>query len=432
MVALSMLANPIEILSAYRSANYNFKASPQQLEQNTNKALSQISVFAYTNSKYYRSLFNTCGLSQGVIKNSTELAKLPVLSRKEVVELGEQLMCTSVSDDLAWKQTSGTSGTPLRIPWSKEQLNAVIAVRLRFSSQMGLMPWHSIVWVHYKGKPRDTGSSEEFYEAYGKKFSPSIMWTNPSKLPGFGKRVSSLAEFKPHLLASWPSDLLRVGQIFEEQRRPISVKLVRPMGEALTKQRRTQLANLWHGEIFEAYGTSEFGLMANECVDHHGLHLNSDFFIFEVLYKDGATSTTGEGELVVTNLYNRALPLFRYNTRDLVVLSTQERCSCGTYLPLVTAFRGRFQDGLLSRQGRRVSAGRVMEAIESLLGNMEYQLTQVSSNEFTLAVPNGRIVEGLLEEIGSLLNDLVGDNNLRVIELIEQVGQKQRRVISNV
>jgi phenylacetate-CoA ligase len=426
-----MLANPIEILGAYRLASRNFKSDPSQLRRDTDRALSRISAFAYVHSKYYRDLFDACNLKQGIIENQDELAKLPVLSRKEVVKLGEQLMCVPTSDSLAWKQTSGTSGAPLRIPWSKEQLNAVIAIRLRFSKQMGLMPWHSVAWAHYKGKPRDS-TSEEFYEAYGKKLSPSVMWTNPSKLPGFGKPVSSLVGFKPDLLASWPSDLARIGRIFEEQRRPISVKFVRPMGEALTRQRRAEIASLWRGEVFEAYGTSEFGLMANECADHHGLHLSSDFFVFEVLYKDGATAPEGEGELIVTNLYNRALPLFRYNTRDLVVLSSQEKCSCGTFLPLVTDFRGRVQDGLLNQQGQRVSPGRVMEAIESVLGNMEYQLTQVSLNEFILAVSNGRIDVKLLEEINSLLNDLLGDAKLSCAELFEQVGQKQRRVVSNL
>jgi len=169
-----------------------------------------------------------------------------------------------------------------------------------------------MVWLHYRGKHSYHNRCEDFYEAYGKR-SPSVLWVNPSKLPGFGEKLDSLDEFKPDLGASWPFDLARVGRVLKEQGRPISVRRIRPMGEMLTKLRRAELADLWCSEVFEAYGTSEFGLLATECPDHYGLHLNSDFYIFEVLRGDDDTSPDGEGELVVTSL--RELP--RHKWREL-------------------------------------------------------------------------------------------------------------------
>jgi phenylacetate-coenzyme A ligase PaaK-like adenylate-forming protein len=77
----------------------------------------------------------------GSIGSLAQLEKLPVIGRKNVVEACERMACSPLTGDLTWRQTSGTSGLPLRIPWSREQLDAVIAVRMRFSRQMGLKPW---------------------------------------------------------------------------------------------------------------------------------------------------------------------------------------------------------------------------------------------------------------------------------------------------
>jgi hypothetical protein len=131
-------------------------------------------------------------------------------------------------------------------------------------------------------------------------------------------------------------------------------------------------------------------------------------------------------------LYNTILPLFRYNTGDLVTLAPQEKCSCGTYFPLITDFLGRAQDCLLSQSGRRVSPGRVMHEIESVLGCMEYQLTQTSVNELILAVPRGFLEEELLTGVRERLSTIIGDVTLSVTEFREQIRQKQRRVTSNI
>jgi len=419
----------MDIASVYMSAERNFSASPSTIEKKTDKALSRISHHAQSNTKYYRDLFANLGLVSGLSRIS-DLAKLPCLEREHVLASASDMMCAAVSTDLTWRKTSGTSGAPLRIPWSREQLNAAIASRLRFSKKMGLRPWDSAAWVHYTGKLEST-NADDFYEAYGRR-SPSVMWTNPSKFLGCARRIESLERFSPGLIASWPSDLARTGRVFVERRKNIATRIVLAMGEVLTKCRREELGQLWRGEVFEVYGASEFGLLAMECADHHGLHLNSDLFVFEVLNGRGEASSDGRGELVVTNLYNRALPLFRYNTHDLVVTSEGDRCSCGTYFPLVTSISGRFRDGVLRSDGSRVPPGVVMQAVESVIGTIEYQLTQESTGAFTLAVPRGQLGEDAFVHVHSALANLLGSLTLDLVVLCETVGKKQRKVVSKV
>jgi phenylacetate-CoA ligase len=62
------------------------------------------------------------------------------------------------------------------------------------------------------------------------------------------------------------------------------------------------------------------------------------------------------GEVIVTDLNNRLMPLLRYRLGDLAVLR-EGKCPCGRGLPLLEGFAGRSQDQyLIVAGGRRVHA----------------------------------------------------------------------------
>ena len=68
------------------------------------------------------------------------------------------------------------------------------------------------------------------------------------------------------------------------------------------------------------YGCEEVSLIACECEEHRGLHLNADGVYAEVV-PDDAQRRAGAGRLLVTDLTNRAMPLIRYQVGDVVVPS---------------------------------------------------------------------------------------------------------------
>jgi phenylacetate-coenzyme A ligase PaaK-like adenylate-forming protein len=88
------------------------------------------------------------------------------------------------------------------------------------------------------------------------------------------------------------------------------------------------------------------------------MHLFEDLAIVEVVDGDGRPVPDGEpGEKVlVTNLFNRTLPLIRYELPDLVTVSP-EPCPCGRPLRVVSEVAGRTDDVLRlpGRDGRPVA-----------------------------------------------------------------------------
>ena len=102
----------------------------------------------------------------------------------------------------------------------------------------------------------------------------------------------------------------------------------------------------------DVYGLSEIigPGVAHECSHKKGLHIFSDVFYPEVIdSKTGKPVKKGEkGELVITTLTKRAIPLLRYGTRDIVSIN-YEKCACGRTSPRISKIVGRTDDMIIVR-----------------------------------------------------------------------------------
>jgi phenylacetate-coenzyme A ligase PaaK-like adenylate-forming protein len=95
---------------------------------------------------------------------------------------------------------------------------------------------------------------------------------------------------------------------------------------------------------FDIYATTE-GLWGVDCDRHDGMHLFEDWCVVENVDRTGRPAPDGEpGErLLVTNLFNRTLPLIRFEVSDLVTID-RSRCACGRTLPRLRAVQGRLDE----------------------------------------------------------------------------------------
>src|SRR6185369_2132777 len=92
------------------------------------------------------------------------------------------------------------------------------------------------------------------------------------------------------------------------------------------------------------------------------------------------------GELVVTDLINRAQPLLRYRIEDVASWSTRP-CPCGRGLPLMRSVVGRTADFLLRRDRSRVAGVSLVErTLTAFAGIGQMQIVQDSIDQLTLNI----------------------------------------------
>jgi phenylacetate-CoA ligase len=141
-------------------------------------------------------------------------------------------------------------------------------------------------------------------------------------------------------------------------------------GQMLEPELRALIEQRLGGRVFDRYGAREIGPVAQQC-EAGGWHVNAESMIVEV-ERDGCPAAPGEeGELLVTDLNNRCVPLLRYRLGDAAV-ATDRACPCGRGLPLLERVRGRPAGVILGAGGRQVPAG----FFADLFGDYEFAVSR--------------------------------------------------------
>ena len=112
--------------------------------------------------------------------------------------------------------------------------------------------------------------------------------------------------------------------------------------ETLKKEARQEIEKAWGTKPFDAYGSTETGVVASECQEHRGLHIYKDTVILEVVDEDNRPVPPGTfgKKVLATVLWNYTLPLIRYEISDHLKLSAAP-CPCGRTFQLIEEIEGR-------------------------------------------------------------------------------------------
>lgn len=145
--------------------------------------------------------------------------------------------------------------------------------------------------------------------------------------PGEAERIAQLQkQYGFEILVSNPSFAMKIAQAGGR------FELVMAGGEPFTSVPgyREKLEQAIGGVAVDAYGTSELGVVAGEGLDKDGLWEIPEMAILEVLDPETLEPTPdGEkGELVVTSLSRTLMPMIRFRTGDLAVVSRKDGRLC--------------------------------------------------------------------------------------------------------
>jgi phenylacetate-coenzyme A ligase PaaK-like adenylate-forming protein len=106
-------------------------------------------------------------------------------------------------------------------------------------------------------------------------------------------------------------------------------------GEPLGESNRILFHKKWKAEVFNQYASTEVGPIGWECREHNGLHLIEESVYPEVIRVSANEKiSSGEGQLIVTSLWEKSMPFIRYQIGEIVELFN-EKCKCGWNTPRI-------------------------------------------------------------------------------------------------
>ncbi|MCW5658901.1 MAG: phenylacetate--CoA ligase family protein [Burkholderiaceae bacterium] len=159
--------------------------------------------------------------------------------------------------------------------------------------------------------------------------------------------VRTLNAWRPEAVVTYPSLIRRLAEEQREDRLRIAPRTFCSVAETMTPDLRSLAHDTWGALVLNGYASTETGVMAQECPCGGGLHVFEDLLIVEVV--DAQNRPVAPGvvghKVLVTNLFNQALPLIRYELPDLAALA-QVPCACGRSLWQLASIEGRREEVL--------------------------------------------------------------------------------------
>jgi phenylacetate-coenzyme A ligase PaaK-like adenylate-forming protein len=189
------------------------------------------------------------------------------------------------------------------------------------------------------------GKASHISNAIGQTLGNAGGVTNvPATLP-VQQIVEKLNELRPVMLLGYPSVMAGLAREAEHGRLRIAPEFVVTIAEPLLDEMRTAITSAWQRPVFNCYGSSE-GASGSACGRGRGMHLNEDLCIFEPVDTEGRPVPPGEraAKLYITQLFNHAQPLIRYELTDEVTLLDDGPCACGSGMRRIDDIGGRSDD----------------------------------------------------------------------------------------
>ena len=347
---------------------------PAQLRALQLQRLQNMVALACHGVALFRSRMGERGLKPDDVRSLDDITRLPFCDKTDLRDSYPfGLFASPMNEVVRLHASTGTTGKPIVVAYTQEDVNVWTNVMCRSFAACGLHRGDIIQNAY--GYGLFTGGLGAHYgaEALGATVIP-ISGGNTQR------QIMVLKDFKVTAICCTPSYFLHIIDQAAEMGVNMNDLPLRAGvfgAEPWTESMRQCIQQESGIKAYDIYGLSEIigPGVAVECTCQAGPHIFEDYFYPEII--DPATGQPCpdgvEGELVLTTLSKRAMPMIRYRTRDITAL-TSEPCACGRTLRRIKRISRRSDDMIIIR-GVNVYPSQIETALLKVEGALpHYQI----------------------------------------------------------
>ncbi|MEJ2008719.1 MAG: AMP-binding protein [Acidobacteriota bacterium] len=289
-------------------------------------AFRRVVRYAGAHQKFFSRKLREAGIRADHVRRPEDLGGI-FTTPEDIRNLpAEEFLCR---EPQAVFETTGTSGGPKRVHFSYDELDFAARYEAAAFYENGLRPGDRVVCTFDAGYWISSWVTFLACKQMGV-FCSAVGKPQPREV------YDRLALYRYNVIVADPTWLVSLSEIAEKQG-TFPVKLIFAAGDRMTDVYRDYIQRTWNAPVIMGYGSTEMGGGAGmECLERRGYHVDEFNLLFEILDPD----PEGYGELVVTTLSRRTMPLIRYRVRD-VTRFLEEPCPCGATIHRLARIRGR-------------------------------------------------------------------------------------------
>lgn len=326
--------------------------------------------------------------------------EIPLLTRREVQQNFEALKSEYLPADHGntWTlMTSGSTGEPVSVVHSAMSGRVAWAAQLlRDFERYRIDPKGSLAFL----RPPKASGPEPETPIRKEGWFPSL-----ASLGLLGSRfdlsdtlpasvlVDAVVDIGPNCMRVQPVALdLMCGHDTDGRLGKLGMDAIFTVGERFTPEAKRDVSLHLGCRIMDHYASQECGRMATSCPGCGQFHIDAEVNLVEVTDEAGIPLSDGDvGWVIVTPLYNYAMPLIRYDHADQAMVGASD--ACVIKLPALKAIYGkerhpfRFTDGTVIRPTLRP------RTVIEFLGAQAYQFAQVAPDRCEVRFVRGSLAE---------------------------------------
>ncbi|MCQ2367411.1 MAG: phenylacetate--CoA ligase [Kiritimatiellae bacterium] len=348
-------------------------------------------------NEFYRSRLLKSGItSPEEVKSLDDLKKLPFFTKDDFREAYPLKMnCVDRKELLEFHMSSGSTGTPVVMAYTKNDLNQWAECMARCYAMAGLEKGDALQIMPTFGL-----FNGGFGCYHGSR--KAGLFTIPASSGNTERQIRLMRDFHAKGFVSVVSYVPRIMEMLDAQEdHDIPSLRVGIFGsETFSDEMRRKIEKRLHIECFDIYGMTEtggIGTTGQDCKEHCGIHVWEDQYITEIIDPvTGEVLPDGEyGEAVFTSLTREAMPIIRYRTHDITRILSREKCACGRTSLRIDRITGRTDDMLIVK-GVNFYPRQVEQALMEIPGvKDEFQIILEERHGMTDVTINVEAEEGV-------------------------------------
>jgi phenylacetate-CoA ligase len=305
-------------------------------------------------SSWFRDNYLSAEIQSLLDSGGNALQAIPITTRTVLqsrMKFSELYDAPAAHGELSTSWSSGTTGSPVSVRRTEVCLQYWMAYVLRDALNRRLDFGRRTCFI------RGGGTLEPVFADSWRAPASLLFDTGASMVISAALDLSKLAweifRFRPAYLNAPPSIVRALARHGAEGKRALEkIEKLQLYTEASTREERQELSEEFGIEVTDMYSTQEIGIIAFSCPKSGGYHVNSETLIVEIVKDNGEPCAIGEiGRVLITDLFNYATPLVRYELGDFAAWG--EICSCGRTSPVVEKIYGRKRNLVRTPTGER-------------------------------------------------------------------------------
>jgi len=327
------------------------RLSPDQLESYQQRLIEPLFLHARQYVPFYAQ--RLAPVFAGGKLDLSRFHEIPILTRAQAQANVKALAALDLPPHVGPIETEETSGSTGR-PFVHQRNQLVSIANLAVTDR--LLRWWDFdgekTLATFISRNRERAPPPDGATAHGWRIGHSGLHHMIDMWADTDVQIDWLAARKPHYLTAYSSTLLALAERTEKRGISLRFERITSVATAMSDEIRQISRDVLGAYPIDQYGAQEVGLIASECQVCKRYHLNAETMVVEILRDDGSHCAPGEtGRVIVTSLYNYAMPFIRYEIGDYAVAGPA-KVKCPIRLPTLTRVLGRYRNTFTLKDGR--------------------------------------------------------------------------------